>query len=118
MASRSSIPILVPHWQLNLKSTSSTIRMLGTVEHTLACVLCTLGSVEITEAMVVWTEMSVQIMDGALSLCTWPSTWSSRSLIVKSRSGAGAFGLSSPVRLVPRNSMDFADSIITVLLVS
>ena len=118
MASRSSGPILVPHWQLNLKSTSSTIMMLGTVEHTLACVLCTLGSVDSIEAMVDWTEMSVQIMDGAFSLSTGPSTWSSRSLIVKSRSGAGGFCLSSPVRHVPRNSMDLADSIVTVLLVS
>ena len=79
----------MPHWQLNLKSISSTIMMLGTVEHTLACVLCTLGSVESIEAMVDWTEMSVQIMDGASSLSTGPSTWSSRSLIVKSTRGAG-----------------------------
>ena len=88
------------------------------VEVTLACVLIMLGSVEMTDANVDCTEASVQIMDGASSRSSCPPIRRFKSLRVKSKSGSGVPGLSSPVLLRPRYSIDFTDSIVTVELVS
>ena len=74
------------------------IRTRGTVEVTLACVLIMLGSVEITDTIVDCTEASVQIMDGASSCSSCPPIRRFKSFRVKSKSGSGVPGLSSPVR--------------------
>ena len=94
------------------------IKTLGMVEVTLACVLIMLGSVEMTDASVDCTEASVQITDGASSCSSWPPIRRFKSSRVKSKSGSGVPGLSSPVLLRPRYSTDFTDSIVTVELVS